>query len=429
MAITWPTTPDVWLVDYTAWRINSGKLATRPPTVPPDVPLYADEFTYWAIWRRKGRPTPRPTGFPAADDIPKIWPYQVLDAVNAKAPIQIPGDTTCPHAWVLTWAIWRFKNEPDPKPPSIPKDPSYVAPYIWSFLNWAAWKRKQVSVPSTPRPKNLPEVIPDWCWKHLNQINQAVSPGDPPPPPPPPPPPGPANTWTLPYPFMTVAWGPLSDSQYRDNSEAYTRMRDAGVKTIGFQIAGGEPLFEMTAVQRARALGLKIALWGTAHPRDNELIALSRADGYMPQVETPDEYNLAIANFEAGYGQGIARSVFTTLYGFNNFVRRAPNAQYPQGQLTTAEYERMRPYCTHMLVECYVQDGGAHFPLSKMMWSALEQRGADYANPAIGLWNETDMSVYLGGPDELGAYGRQIGVYLAEGMTPKNWVDLKTLAT
>jgi hypothetical protein len=118
------------------------------------------------------------------------------------------------------------------------------------------------------------------------------------------------------------------------------------------------------------------------------------------------------------------------LYGFNTFTRREPTAQHPQGQLTTTEYEAMRPYCTHALVECYIQDGGAHFPINKMMWAA-GQHGFDYSNPAIGLWNETPISAYRppDDPNTLPSYGRQIGVYLSEGMTPGNWAELKVLGT
>lgn len=433
MASKWPDTIDAttrkWLVDYCAWRINSGKQDDKPAGIPSPLPPFADEVLSWCIWRRKGRPTPRPTGFPGPDGIEE-WAYGILDGVNAKAPVQIPGGDTCPHPWVLTWAIWRFENEPDPKPPAIPKDPAYTAPYIWSFLKWAAWKRTLVSKPNTPRPTDIPESIPKWCFTHLKQINQAVPTGPPPPPPPPPGPPKPPNTWTLPFPFMTVAWGPLSDSQYRDNDEAYVRMRNAGVQTVGFQVAGGEPLFDISAVQRARAAGLKITLWGVAGSGDNEIIALTRADGYMPQVETPDEFAKAIANFEAGYGEGISRSVYTTLYGFNTFIRRPPTDLHPEGQLTTAEYERLRPHCTHALVECYVQDGGAHFPIINMMFAA-GQRGFDYFNPSIGLYHETPMSAYRPAvdPNTLDSYGRRIGVYLSEGMTPSNWVELENLGT
>lgn len=427
--MAWPAVPPSWLEDYCVWRINSGKPDDRPTTVPILVPEYANEVLYWCIWRRKGRPAPRPTSFPGPAGIEK-WAYAILDGVNSRAPIQIPGDDICPHSWVLPWAIWRFKGEPDPIPPAVPKDPSYVAPYIWSFLNWAAWQRRRFGNPTAPRPKNIPSTIPSWCWKHLKAINIAVPLGPPPPPPPPPGPPKPANTWACPFPFMTTAWGPLSDSQYRDNDEAYRRMRNANVKTVGFQVAGGEPLFTMNAVQRARALGLKIVIWGVAHPRDNEILALTQADGYAPQVETPEEYAKAMANFQASYGEGISRSVYTTLYGFNTFTRRAPTELYPQGQLTTVEYEAMRPYCTHALVECYVQDGGAHYPIINMMFAA-GQRGFDYFNPSIGLYHETPLSIYRPAtdPDTLDSYGREIGVYLSEGMTPGNWAELAALGT
>lgn len=426
---TWPATPDVWLADYIVWRINSGKLADRPPAVPVPVPVYADEVLYWCIWRRKGRPDPRPTTFPAPSGIP-AWSYAVLDQVNSHAPIQIPGTDTCPHTWVLTWAIWRFQNTPPPTPPAIPKEPSVVAPYIWSFLNWAAWQRRRYSNPAAPRPTNIPGAIPPWCWTHLKRINQAVPLGPPPPPPPPPEDPKPANTWTLPFPFMTTAWGPLSDSRYRDNDQAYQQMRQAGVKTVAFQVEGGQPLFTQQAVSYARGCGLKVALWGVADPADAEVIAMTHADGYMPQVETPDEYTKAITNFEAGVGADISRSVYTTLYGFNTFVRRPPTDLHPDGKLTTAEYERMRPHCTHGLIECYIQDGGAHFPIVNMMFGA-DQHGFDYFNPSIGLWNETTIAAYrpASDPSSLDGFGKQIGVFLSEGMTPGNWTELASLGT
>lgn len=424
MALVWPAVPDPWLVDYCVWRINSGKPETKPVTVPVDRPPYADDVLYWCIWRRKGRPEPRPD-FPTT--IPG-WAYEVLDQINKRAPIQI---RETPHSWILVWAIERFRNTPTSEmPPSVPKDVSVVAPYCWSFLGWAAWQRKRYSAPSTPRPKNLPAVIPAWCWGHLKQINQAVPLGPPPPPPPPPGPPKPANTWTLPFPAMATAWGPLSDSEYRDNDQAWARMRQAGVRSVGLQVAGGQPLFNPDAPVRIRAHGMKVWLWGTADPGDDEIIAMSRADGYCPQVENPNEYQLAIANFEAGYGAGISRSVFTTLYGFNTWTRREPTDLHPEGELTTAEYELMRPYCTHAMVETYIQDGGAHFPIINMIFATI-QRGFDYYNPVLGLWRETSIGAYRPpqDPNTLDSFGRQVGVYLSEGMTPGNWQELEALGT
>jgi hypothetical protein len=254
--------------------------------------------------------------------------------------------------------------------------------------------------------------------------------GPPPPPPPPPGPPKPANTWNLPFPMMTTAWGPLSDSRYRDNDEAWIDMRLAGVGCVGLQIAGGLPLFNLDAPARIRGQGRKMFLWGSPHPGDAEIIALTRADGYMPQVETPDEYNAAIRNFEAGYGAGISRSVYTTLFGFNTWTRRTPTDLHPDGELTTVEYERMRPYCTHCFLETYIQDGGAHFPIINMVFAAI-QRGFDYYNPSLGLYREASIADYRPSqdPHTLDSFGRQIGVYLSEGMTPANWVELRSLGT
>lgn len=417
---SWPTIPDPWLVDYIVWRINSGKAGTKPTTVPAVVPPYADDVLGWCIWRRKGRPEPRPP-FPTV--IP-AWAYKTLDDVNKRSPIQIP---TAPRdAWLTTWVIWRFKNSPEPRPTNVPDEVSVVAPYCWSVLNWVAWQRARYKDPLTPRPKNIPASIPQWCWDVLRKTNQAVPLGPPPPPPPPPGPPKPLNTWNLPFPAMTTAWGWFSDSDYRDNDNALKRMRDAGVKTVLLQIGQYEP----DVPARCRAFGFKVALWGTPQTGDQEAISLSRADGYMPQVETPDEYRRALANFQAGYGQGISRSVFTTLYGFNNLTRRPPTQLHPEGELTTEEYEAMREYCTHGLIECYIQDGGAHFPIKNMMFAAM-QRGFDYYNPAIGLWNEASIASYRppDDPNTLNSFGRQIGVYLSEGMTPVNWVELKALGT
>ena len=128
----WPAAPDPWLEAWTVWKITSGKTATRPSDAPTNIPEYAFEFLYWAIWRRKGRPQPRPN---VTTTIPG-WAYSVLDQVNKQAPIAIPDK---PDDYILAWAIWRFKNSPpSQKPANLPADISVAAPYCWSFLNWAA---------------------------------------------------------------------------------------------------------------------------------------------------------------------------------------------------------------------------------------------------------------------------------------------------
>ncbi len=422
MATVWPASPDPWLVDYVVWRINSGTVETRPSSLPDTgATPYATEVLYWCIWRRKGRPEPRPASFPVAEAIPPLWPYEVLQKVNARAPIQIP--TTPIHDWLLAWVIWRFQGSPLPRPSTVPKDVSVIAPYCWSVLGWVAWQRERFSNPEASRPPNLPATIPSWCWDVLKKTNQAVPLGPPPPPPPPPGPAKPASTWALPMPVMFTAWGWFSDSQYRDNDEALQRMRAAGVKTVALQVGQFAP----TVPDRCRAFGFKVALWGSPQTGDGEAVTVARADGYIAQIETPDEYQRALESFQAGAGAGVSRSLITTLYGLNTYTRREPTTQYPEGQITTVEYESLRPFVTHAFIETYVQDGGAHFPISKMMWAA-NQRGIDHANPTPGLWRETSLGVY-GGAGELDAWGRQCGAYLSEGMTPGNWTELGRLGT
>jgi len=225
---------------------------------------------------------------------------------------------------------------------------------------------------------------------------------------------------------MFTSWGWFSDSDYRDNDTAINRMVTAGVKTVFLQIGNFGP----DVPSRCRAHGLKVVLWGTPQASDVEALALARADGYCPQIEGPEEYRNALNNFQAGVGQGISRTTVTTLYGFNTFTRRPPTKLFPEGELTTAEYEAMREFCTHGWIECYVQDGGAHFPINKMMFAA-QQRGFDYYNPLIGLWNNTEIEAYRPAvdPNTLNSYGKQVGAYLAEGMTPGNWVGFAALGT
>lgn len=411
----WPSTPDPWVTDYVVWRIASGKAADRPKSVPAAIPAYANEVLYWVIWRRKGRPDPRPN---VCKVIP-AWGYATLDATNRRTPIQIPSVL---HDYIQTWVIWRFRGEPDPKPPNIPREISVAAPYCWSVLNFCAWQRRRFSNPAEPRPLNIPAYIPPSTWDLLKILNRMVPLGPPPPPPPPPDDPKPPSTWTLPNPIVFTAQGWFDDSDFRDTDAALLRMVNAGVRTVFLQIGNYGP----DVPGRCRAHGLRVVLWtGNALPSDAEALALAEADGYCPQIEGPEQYQNALANFKNGVGAGMARSVVTTLYGFNTFTRRAPTQHYPDGQLTTVEYEAMRPYCTHAWVECYVQDGGAHYPISKMQFGA-SQRGIDYMNPLLGLWADAAVGVYQ--PD-LAGFGKQVGGYLAETMTPQNWIDFGALGT
>ena len=123
---------------------------------------------------------------------------------------------------------------------------------------------------------------------------------------------------------MFTSWGWFSDARYRDNDEALQDMRAAGVKTVALQIAGGQPLYNPDVPGRCRAFGMKVALWGRAAPGDAECLALAKADGYMPQIEGPGEYDDAVAQLAAGTGAGLSLSTITTLGAMTDFIWLPP---------------------------------------------------------------------------------------------------------
>ena len=141
---------------------------------------------------------------------------------------------------------------------------------------------------------------------------------------------------------MFTSWGWFSDARYRDNDEALQDMRAAGIKTVALQIAGGQPLYNPDVPGRCRAFGMKVALWGRAAPGDAECLALAKADGYMPQIEGPGEYDDAIAQLAAGTGAGLSLSTITTLGAMIDFIWLPPSTTWPQGRISTVQCERLK---------------------------------------------------------------------------------------
>lgn len=316
-----------------------------------------------------------------------------------------------PDPRLLPWAIWRFRNKagptPWPTPPAIPK-------YAWEFLQWAAWRRKG-GEPST-RPDIIPK-IPQWAWPLLKQLNIAV-PLTPPPPPPPPPNPTPPTSWHLRNPLVFTSWGWLTDSDFRNVEVIGQRMAEAGVGTVALQ--GG--MFTGDQARRLRAFGFDIAVWGHADSRDAEYLALAEADGYIPQIEGIYQFDSAYANLKAGIGAGLSRSIVTTLAGLETFATRPDGTA--DGEPTTVEVEELVAIgVTHAWVECYTGDMRP-LDVGEFMFAA-DRRGIYHANPLIGL-ARPDVYISTYQPD-LNAYGRQMGVYLAEPMRPIDWAALKNL--
>jgi hypothetical protein len=261
----------------------------------------------------------------------------------------------------------------------------------------------------------IPTKIPQAYWTLLKQLNLAV-PVVPPLPPPPPPNPLPANSWKLPNPLVFTAWGWRSDADFRDTTAALQKMATAGVRSVGLQ--GG--YFDAIHAQNCRDFGMKTFVWGEPNTRDAEWLDLADADGYMPQIEGFYQYEATLARLSEGVGKGLSLSTVTTLAGFDTYIARPDGTA--DGEQTTTQYESLAEVgCTHGWIECYIGDMQ---PLAvDVMAFHAKQRGFHYSNPLIGLARPTvHISTYQA--TGLDHYGRQFGVYLAETMSPQDWIDL-----
>jgi hypothetical protein len=333
-----------------------------------------------------------------------------------------PRWPTSPPAWLLPWLIWRFRyGGIAGSPPAPAGTPALVPPYAWGVAKWCGWRRKG-AIP--PRPAStekapIPDKIPPWGWAIERDLRIAV-PLKPPPPPPPPANPIPPSSWSLPLPLAFTAWGWMTDSDFRNVEVAAQRMVDAGVGTVALRIG----MFEPDVPGRLRAFGLKVALWNISDSRDQAALEAADADGLILQIEGVSQFDSAIAALEAGVGAGRDCSIVTTLAGLETYTRRPDGTA--DGHSTTFEVERLVDAgITHAFVECYA---GNMEPLDvgTFMDSAKRIRGLYHATPVPGLAGRDGIYFSTYSPD-LDAYGRQIGVYLAEPMRPIDWTDLRAL--
>lgn len=314
-----------------------------------------------------------------------------------------------PDAWLLPWTIWKLRGEPQPRPSAPAKIPAYA----WEFLKWTVWRRKNRP---PPRP-DIIRIIPKWAYRVLEQVMIAV-PLVPPPPPPPPPNPDPPDSWSLPLPLMFTSWGWTSDSDWRDTDAGIDRCVAAGIKTIALQ--GG--LFKATDAQRCRDKGLRIAVWGSPSASDANYLQLAGAEGYITQVETPDEYINSLHNLTMGVGKGLSIAMVTTFGGLYTYTSR--NVGTPQENPTTVETEMLAEAgCTRAFVECYMGDM-TPMDIEQMMFTGTRHRGLYYSNPVMGLAGVHGVERYQPAIDP---YGRQFGVYLAEPMRAIDWANVKDL--
>ena len=317
---------------------------------------------------------------------------------------------TEPAPWLLTWTIWKLRGEQGPRPWNAP---AKIPAHGWEFYTWVLWRRKNRP---PPRP-DIIEIIPKWAYIVLKQVMVAV-PLVEPPPPPPLPNPDPPDSWSLPLPIMTTAWGFMNDSDWRDTDAGLDRCVTAGFKTILLQ--GGQ--FKAIDAERCRDKGLHVAVWGSPSSNDANYLDVARAEGYVTQIETPDEYRNAVRNLEAGVGAGLSIAMYTTFGGLFTYTSR--NVGTPQERPTTVETEVLASLgCTRAFVECY-QGDMTPMDVSTMMLTGERWRGLYYLDPVIGLSGIHGVPAYQ--PD-IAEYGRRFGVYVAEPLRTIDWAALRVL--
>ena len=170
-------------------------------------------------------------------------------------------------------------------------------------------------------------------------------------PPPLPAHPIPPSSWKLPNPLVFTSWGWRTDGDFINVEVIGRRMEEARVGTVALQIG----LFGADVPARLRAFGFKIALWGEPDSRDAEALAHAEADGYLPQIEGPSQYESALNNLKTGVGAGMSRAVVCTVWSFDTWTSRPDGTA--DGESTTVEVEGLvEAGVTMAYVECYTGD-------------------------------------------------------------------------
>jgi hypothetical protein len=223
--------------------------------------------------------------------------------------------------------------------------------------------------------------------------------------------PVPENSWKLRNPLVFTSWGWRTDGDFINVEVIARRMQEARVGTVALQIG----LFDADVPGRLRAFGFDIALWGEPDSRDAEALASAEADGYLPQIEGPSQYESALNNLRTGVGAGMSRAVVATMWSFDTWTSRPDGTA--DGESTTVEVEQLvEAGVTMAFVECYTGDMRPSNVLAEMF--EANHRGFHHALPTVGL---ARPGVYSMADYDVARYGRQIGVYLAEPMVAADW--------
>lgn len=206
----------------------------------------------------------------------------------------------------------------------------------------------------------------------------------------------------FPTPVMMTAWATAVGGQYENS---YGVLRDkckaGGFKTVALQISQCRP----QQVSDLRAAGLFVVGWDQPGRFTNQDFDKG-FDGFMPQVESPDQLVGALRYLEDGVAAGKPKAVITTYFGFDD----GDGAQH------WADLERQG--VSACFVECYSSDGASHADLDRMRHQGVVYGiPADVFVPVCGVYRGELPPQYLG----LNDVGREFGCYIAETMSDDQW--------
>ncbi len=216
---------------------------------------------------------------------------------------------------------------------------------------------------------------------------------------------------TFPMPLMMVAWATGSGKEWEGGSIGGGLIQPCqtfGFKSVALQVSQ----CTRQHVKWCQDAGLFVVGWDHPGRFTNEDYAARGFDGFMPQIESPDQLVGALRYLEQGVGADKPKAIITTYFGFDDGHGGQHWADL-HGQGVTACF-----------VECYAADGPAHANLPQM-----KQQGVTYGIPAeffvaaCGTYRGELPPVYHG----IELQGRNFACYIAETMSTDQWRAWGTL--
>lgn len=217
----------------------------------------------------------------------------------------------------------------------------------------------------------------------------------------------------FPLPMMMTA-GQTGDEGKWEGSTGSLRdlAKRSGFKTVALQFSETLNREQVKTLQDA---GLFVIAWDEASRVTKAWFDDLDFDGWMPQVESFEQYDSARKSFQDGIGAGLANAIVTTYWGLY-----AVDAQgRPKDPLARDRWLALKTLgAQKCFVECYKADGFPHNNLDRMLNQGVVY-GIPRADlfPVCGTWQSEMPSDYPG----LENVGRNFGCYIGDPMTDAQW--------